>query len=1235
MKRKIWFALGLLTVIVLITAATAPDRLVSELPFGTNITAYDYIIMNTGNPPKTVRVSLSNALNGMIVLSNFPAVGGGGGGDDKIATNRGIGFFNTFRGSTNFANEFTATQTVNLIRGATNLLSHGNLTVTNNADIRLYAWENAGAVTAAEGAAGVLTGEYGYVATFYNNFGESGGSSPASYLAVSAKQITVSGIPTGPPGTIGRKIYRTTAAGEGTDFQLLTNIANNTTTSFTDNTADASLTSTIGLASLGGSLFVEDVPILRYFSQNVFLGASAGSNHVSGTGNLFAGDLAGRSSRTNINNVILGFESARSPSIMAGNVAILGAMSESLGVMQFNNAIGQDALDYATNATGNNVMGRDALFKATNAQLNTVIGDFALEDIWGLTNVIGLGARITAGPNYLHDSAAIGNYVELTADNQLVVGGTNSGGGFSEGYFGQGYTNISPGGFLLGSTGGAGTNNSGGPLKLRPGLSTGNLNGAPLHILGGIAGASGTTLNAARTNLTVSSTNIVINTNLLSGPGVVATIDANGLLGRTNAAGVQTNDLTKIDGINGTYSGLSGTNSTNTGTFVQLPVTLHASGIFIGSDISQQTNKTSGTLTWAASNIVKHAVNKLIVDGTSGDGSLRVTNVSHPELAAADTNGLTIYFFWWDGARTNFIVDTQPVTFAGGTNVVITSPSQFVRNINASGAAQTNDLTKQPAATVLTNLSTDREIFRLHTGDARNEDYQMGTALGLKRKLPESETLTLATGENTVHALFFVSRFTTNGVLTNYLFATTETAPAKLLRFDPDNLTNYSVVTFVADGFHDQASDAIYSPTTDLIYVVFGHTNRVTVTSVHPDTLQTNDVISNTSLGSTIPSVGTGQSIASDGAALYILTLNAPSVVLKYSLAYALLGQTNIWTNGHCLRFDGTNLYASGAILDPSWVARIGTNLSVTLQAMPAGLGQFTDDFALAGDHLYLGQEDASGIVVRVMKKDLSVIDQIDTGVAAVNYALAFDGRYVWSLSQSTPGTMVRIDPVTLEIHKFGGMTNSPNEFASDGSRIFLSHFAAPSKITRFVVPPVAQEYSLANLSGQRLIVIGTNGTFSAPNIPGSGTNLTWSATGITRTTGGGGGTSARIMVSYVGTNAPIDASLGNYFAIILTNANTGVYITNGVDGQEINVEFFQDSAGFRSVNLIPQTLGSPTNYIAKGSDITYAPTFPTTTNAFKMDLAKFRYHTGIEGIAWTTNRWSIIGGLKGYPNFD
>jgi len=96
-------------------------------------------------------------------------------------------------------------------------------------------------LTSAEGAAGVLTGVYLYKYTNVNDQGhESDPSAVSSALAsVTSKKIDLSDILAGPTGTSSRKVYRTTAG--GALYLLLTTIADNSTTTYTDNIADTAL----------------------------------------------------------------------------------------------------------------------------------------------------------------------------------------------------------------------------------------------------------------------------------------------------------------------------------------------------------------------------------------------------------------------------------------------------------------------------------------------------------------------------------------------------------------------------------------------------------------------------------------------------------------------------------------------------------------------------------------------------------------------------------------------------------------------------------------------------------------------------------------------------------------------------------------------------------------------------------------------------------------------------------
>jgi len=93
----------------------------------------------------------------------------------------------------------------------------------------------------AGGAGNVDAGAHIWAITFTINGTETnlGVFSTSLTLAV-ASQVQLSGIPIGPTGTTDRNIYRT-KANLGTGYQLVQQIADNTTTSFLDNVADSGL----------------------------------------------------------------------------------------------------------------------------------------------------------------------------------------------------------------------------------------------------------------------------------------------------------------------------------------------------------------------------------------------------------------------------------------------------------------------------------------------------------------------------------------------------------------------------------------------------------------------------------------------------------------------------------------------------------------------------------------------------------------------------------------------------------------------------------------------------------------------------------------------------------------------------------------------------------------------------------------------------------------------------------
>lgn len=103
------------------------------------------------------------------------------------------------------------------------------------------------------GTGNVNNGAHLYKVTFVDAEGETSASVASNSVTVDGthKQVTVA-IPLGPIGTVSRRIYRTEAG--GSVYKALASVANNTTLSYTDNIADASLTTAAPVLNTTGGL---------------------------------------------------------------------------------------------------------------------------------------------------------------------------------------------------------------------------------------------------------------------------------------------------------------------------------------------------------------------------------------------------------------------------------------------------------------------------------------------------------------------------------------------------------------------------------------------------------------------------------------------------------------------------------------------------------------------------------------------------------------------------------------------------------------------------------------------------------------------------------------------------------------------------------------------------------------------------------------------------------------------
>ena len=140
-------------------------------------------------------------------------------------------------------------------------------------------------------------GSYSYFVTFVD--GNSGETSQANGTVASTtttsgnQSVALSAIPTGPTGTVSRRIYRTKVG--GSSYFLLATISDNTTTTYTDTIADASLPTTTPPAnpSFGGSISVKNNSgaVKAQIFSNGAISHDGGAIYSDGAGNLYLDNL--------------------------------------------------------------------------------------------------------------------------------------------------------------------------------------------------------------------------------------------------------------------------------------------------------------------------------------------------------------------------------------------------------------------------------------------------------------------------------------------------------------------------------------------------------------------------------------------------------------------------------------------------------------------------------------------------------------------------------------------------------------------------------------------------------------------------------------------------------------------------------------------------------------------------------------------------------------------------------
>jgi hypothetical protein len=379
---------------------------------------------------------------------------------------------------------------------------------------------------------------------------------------------------------------------------------------------------------------------------------------------------------------------------------------------------------------------------------------------------------------------------------------------------------------------------------------------------------------------------------------------------------------------------------------------------------------------------------------------------------------------------------------------------------NGNGTIATPGTTFDPGTVVqlIANPAADY-VFKNWTGDVPSANQSAATVAitmnGDKSMaavfVKTIETVTMNIGESYVHGSIYV-----NG----YYYLTTRTNPAKILKMNADNLVDYKEATFPS-GFNG-AEQVVYSKRTSKLYTVFAG-NKTVIAEIDPVTLAyQHDKIVDT-LHST--NGGVGHTMAADDDFLYVTVF--PSYGITQIVKYSLLTFSTVpvdtitlpgpYYHGHAIRCVNNDVVVMGGN-NPMWIVKIKASDMTFLQGydLPAE-NHVTDEFAVNGNYYFAGteakpSESTAGYIYRISSSNVSQVFSLQTGITIGQcYGVQEALGYVWSIFSTTPGTLVRIDPVAMEFKKYRLDYNIPNEIVSDGKRLLITYWSQnPGRIQAF-----------------------------------------------------------------------------------------------------------------------------------------------------------------------------------------
>ena len=309
-------------------------------------------------------------------------------------------------------------------------------------------------------------GQYYYFVTYVTATGETSAGSYFAITTTSGNQAVNLNIPVSSDSRVtARKIYRTKVGATSDNEYYLATVSDNSTTSYSDTIADASLTGTglqyykvnttskyitaAGVQSMiidnnltafgigaGSAIIANSAPATRtvligaYAGQKITTGTAnvivgqAGGNLTTGGSNSFLGDLAGYSNVSGYSNTIMGSQAGRF--LLTSNNTMIGSGAGTYlndGTSQLaspTNSIylGVSSRGFATDETNAIVIGHGALGLGSNT---TVIGNSSTTTtaLWGN---VGIGTTTPGAKLDINGSTYINSGSGIRSGNILSIG---------------------------------------------------------------------------------------------------------------------------------------------------------------------------------------------------------------------------------------------------------------------------------------------------------------------------------------------------------------------------------------------------------------------------------------------------------------------------------------------------------------------------------------------------------------------------------------------------------------------------------------------------------------------------------------------------------------------------------------------------------------------------------------------------------------------------------------------